>query len=242
MRVEISVESVNGVKVAEEFGADRVELCCGLADGGLTPSAALIELAVARTSKTEVHVLIRPRPGDFQYSEDEIAVMVRDIAMARAAGVDGIVIGALDFAGEVDPVCQVFVEAAEGLQTTFHRAIDVSAESRRALDQVMSYGFTRVLTSGRQQSALDGAPLIASLVTQASGQIQVMACGGVRAGNALQVIEATGVCDLHAAVRAPVRGTAAGDVSFTGIGVPEGFDHFETDADGVAALCSVIRA
>lgn len=238
MRVEISVESIAGVRIAEQYGADRVELCAGLSDGGLTPSAALIELAVATTARTEVHVLIRPRPGDFRYSPDEISVMVRDIAVARRAGAHGIVIGALGPSGLLDSVCKEFVAAAESMQTTFHRAIDVSASSQQALDQAVSYGFTRVLTSGRSRSVLDGAPLIKDLVTQAAGAIEVMACGGVRASNALQVAAATGVSDLHAAVRSPVRGDAG---LFTGVGVPEGFDRFETDADGVAALCSVIR-
>ena len=147
-------------------------------------------------------------------------------------------IGALDSSGLLDPACAVFVEAAESMRTTFHRAIDVSASSQQALDQAISYGFTRVLTSGRSRSVLDGAPLIKDLVAQAAGAIEVMACGGVRASNALQVVAATGVADLHAAVRSPVRGDAG---LFAGVGVPEGFDRFETDADGVAALCSVIR-
>ncbi|MET0134223.1 MAG: copper homeostasis protein CutC [Kibdelosporangium sp.] len=240
MRVEISVETIAGVGIAAEAGADRVELCTGLADGGLTPSAALIEQAV--TAPIEVHVLIRPRPGDFQYTPDEISLMLRDIDVARAAGAAGIVVGALDFAGFVDPVCAQFVEAAAAMQTTFHRAIDVSASSESTLDSVISLGFDRVLTSGRERAVLDGAPLIRSLVAQADGRIEVMACGGVRAGNAVQVIEATGVSDLHAAVRAPVRGVSGAEVLFAGVGVPDGFDRFETDADGVAALCSIIRA
>jgi copper homeostasis protein len=241
VRVEISVESIDGVRVAERHGADRVELCAALSDGGLTPSWALMELATARTSATEVHVLVRPRPGDFRYTPDEISVMVRDIRAADRAGARGIVIGALGPDGLLDPACAAFIDAAEHLPVTLHRAIDVSASSSRVLDQAISLGFSRVLTSGRQRSALDGAPLIKQLVSQAGSAIQVMAAGGVRAANALEVVAATGVSDLHAAVRAPVRGAAGGAVSYAGVGVPEGFDHFETDADGVAALCSVIR-
>jgi copper homeostasis protein len=236
VRVEISVETIAGVRIAEAAGADRVELCAGLADGGLTPSAALIEHAVQLTSTTEVHVLIRPRPGDFRYSADEIAVMRKDIELARRLGADGVVVGALDGEGAVDAA---FIEEAEGLQTTFHRAIDVSADSERALDQVIELGFTRVLTSGRQPSVLDGAPLIKQFVER--GGIEVMACGGVRVSNALRVLESTGVQDLHAAVRKPVRGSSHGAVSFAGVGVPEGFDRFDTDGEGVAALCAVIR-
>jgi copper homeostasis protein len=234
MRVEISVESVAGARVAAAAGAARVELCAGLSDGGLTPSAALIEAASALV---EVHVLVRPRPGDFHYTHDELDLIVRDIAVAREHGATGVVVGALTADGRVDDVCADFVAAAEGMQTTFHRAIDVSADSRQALDRLVALGFTRVLTSGRRRSALDGAPLIKDLAQD--DRIEVMACGGVRAANAAQVIAATGVRDLHAAPRRPVGGAPGGDVSYAGVGVPTGLDHFETDPDEVAALCAV---
>ena len=233
MRVEISVESVAGARVAAAAGAARVELCAGLSDGGLTPSAALIEAASALI---EVHVLVRPRPGDFHYDRDELDLIVRDIAVARAHGATGVVVGALTEDGRVDDRCADFV--TDGLQTTFHRAIDVSADSRQVLDRLVALGFTRVLTSGRRRSALDGAPLIKDLVTQ-DDRIEVMACGGVRAANAAQVIAATGVRDLHAAPRRPVGGALGGEVSYAGVGVPAGLDHFETDPDEVAALCAV---
>lgn len=235
MRVEISVESVAGARVAAAAGAARVELCAGLSDGGLTPSAALIEAA---STLIEVHVLVRPRPGDFHYTRDELDLIVRDIAVAREHGAAGIVVGALTGDGRVDDHCADFVAAAEGLQTTFHRAIDVSADSRQALDRLAELGFTRVLTSGRRRSALDGAPLIKDLAAR-HDRVEVMACGGVRAANAAQVIAATGVRDLHAAPRRPVGGAPGGDVSYAGVGVPPGLDHFETDPDEVAALCAV---
>jgi copper homeostasis protein len=242
MRVEISVESIMGVRIADRAGADRVELCSALAEGGLTPSHALVELAAIRSENAEVHPLIRPRPGDFRYSKDEVSVMVRDIVAADGLGAAGVVVGALGPDGLLDlDACAEFIDAAEDKPVTLHRAIDVSASPRRVLEQAMTLGFKRVLTSGGQRSALDGAPMIRALAEQAAGEIEIMACGGVRAVNALAVIEATGVTDVHAAVRAPVRGAAGDAVSYTGVGVPEGFDHFETDADGVAALMSVIR-
>jgi len=238
MRVEISVESVAGARAAVAAGADRVELCAGLSDGGLTPSAALVELAAG---VAEVHVLIRPRPGDFRYSRDDLAVMTRDIAVARDLGATGVVVGALDDDGAVAAACAEFVEAAQGMQTTFHRAVDVSADSRAALDRIAELGFTRVLTSGRRRSALDGAPLIRELAQRVAGRVEVMACGGVRAANAARVRAATGVRDLHAAPRLAVPGAPGGDVSYAGVGVPAGHDHFETDAAEVAALCAVAR-
>lgn len=245
VQVEINVESVAGVLAARLAGADRVELCSGLADGGLTPSAALIETSVASGGSTEVHVLIRPRPGGFHYTRDEVDVMVRDIATAVRYGAAGVVTGALDHAGHLDDRCAALVEAAEGLPVTLHRAIDVSADSRRALDRAVEFGFARVLTSGRRRSVLDGAPLIRELVRRAGGALPVMACGGVRPANAIRVLESTGVADLHAAMRVAVSGSAgerAGDaVCYAAAGVPDGFDHFETDAEGVAELCSLVR-
>ncbi|GAA1891439.1 copper homeostasis protein CutC [Asanoa iriomotensis] len=237
MRIEISVESIDGVRVAARAGAARVELCAGLSEGGLTPSVGLIEAAA---DLAEVHVLVRPRPGDFHYSRDEVDLVVRDIAAARRHGAAGVVVGALAGDGTVADDCARFVDAAEGLETTFHRAIDVSADSRRALDRLADLGFTRVLTSGRRRSALDGAPLIKDLATRT--RVTVMACGGVRAGNAALVIAATGVADLHAAPRRPAGTALAGDVSYAGVGVPPGYDRFETDPDEVTALCAVQKS
>jgi copper homeostasis protein len=235
MRVEISVESVAGAQMAKKAGAARVELCAGLSDGGLTPSAALIEAAA---ELVETHVLIRPRPGDFHYSHDELDLMVRDIVAAGQRGAAGVVVGALTAEGTVHDACAAFVDAAAGLQVTFHRAIDVSADSRHAIDRLAELGFTRVLTSGRRRSALDGAPLIKELAGRTS--VDVMACGGVRAANAAQVVAATGVRDLHAAPRRPVGAANAGEVSYAGVLVPAGHDHFETDPDEVAALCAAL--
>ncbi|MEV4311096.1 copper homeostasis protein CutC [Actinocrispum sp. NPDC049592] len=238
MQVEISVESLAGARIAQEAGADRVELCGSLSEGGLTPSWGLMWLV---PGVIDAHVLIRPRPGDFRYSGDELDVMFKDIEGVVLSGADGIVIGALGEDGLLDPVCEEFVQAAGELEVTLHRAIDVSASPERVLDQAMEMGFARVLTSGQQRSAVDGAPLIKSLVAQAGSDIEIMACGGVRASNALEVIAATGAAAVHAAPRKPVTGVPGGMVSYAGAGVPEGFDHFETDADEVTALCAVIR-
>ena len=241
VRVEISVDSVAGVLAAARAGADRVELCAAAGEGGLTPSAGLLDRAVAAAGRLEVHVLVRPRPGGFHYAPEELAVMRRDVALARERGAAGIVVGALDAAGRVDRACADLVAAAGGLPVTFHRAIDVAEDSMRALDDEAALGFTRVLTSVRRRSVLDGLGLVRELVDRAAGRLAVMACGGVHADNARQVIAATGVRDLHAAVRHPVGTTGDGEVSFAGAGVPTGFDRFETDPDEVAALCRIVR-
>ncbi|HEX2131005.1 MAG TPA: copper homeostasis protein CutC [Actinophytocola sp.] len=242
VRVEIGVDSVAGVLAAMRAGADRVELCAAAAEGGLTPSAGLVERAVAVAGdRVGVHVLVRPRPGGFHYAREELAVMRRDVALARECGAAGIVVGALDAGGRVDRVCGDLVAAAGGLPVTFHRALDVAEDSVRALEDVAALGFVRVLTSGRRRSVLDGLPLVRELVERAAGRVAVMACGGVRAGNARQVLAATGVHDLHAAMRRPVGAAGDGEVSFAGIGVPTGFDRFDTDPDEAAALCRIAR-
>ncbi|QLY30849.1 copper homeostasis protein CutC [Nocardia huaxiensis] len=244
VRVEIAVESAEGVRIAAAAGATRVELGSGLSVGGLTPGAGLIEAALEGAADTQVHVLIRPRPGDFRYSEDEVAVMRRDIARARALGAHGVVAGVLDAEGNVDRDANAaLIEAADGMEVTFHRAFDVCTDPFAGFDRVRELGFTRLLTSGRQVSVLDGAGLIGQLVNLADGRIQVMACGGLRADNARRVLELTGVRDLHAAVRLPVPGLpeTESEVSFAEVGAPSGFDHFETDAAGVGALCETVR-
>ncbi|WP_067694778.1 copper homeostasis protein CutC [Nocardia jejuensis] len=245
VRVEIGVETLEGVRIASAAGATRVELCSGLSVGGLTPGAGLVEAAVRESGATEVHVLIRPRPGDFRYGADEVGVMLRDVVQARALGAHGVVVGVLDEEGQVDPVANAeLVSAAEGIETTFHRAFDVCADAYAGFDRLLELGFTRMLTSGRQDSVLDGASLISRLVTLSDNRIQVMACGGLRADNARRVIELTGVRDLHAAVRIPVPGLPQPDteVDFAEFGVPHGFDHFQTDAAGVAALCEAAHS
>ena len=239
VRLEISVETLAGVGIADRAGADRVELCSGMRDGGLTPSWAFIERAIELAANAQVHVLIRPRPGDFRYSPEEISLMRREIDQVRRMGAAGVVVGALDDQGAVDvDACASFVEAAEGVEATFHRAFDVSADPRKAFDQVVELGFTRLLTSGQKRSVLDGAALIGELVARARGHVDVMACGGVRAGNAPRVLAETGVRDLHAATRVPIRGSRpeGGEVSFAGADLPAGFDRFETDANDVAEL------
>ncbi|WP_282785902.1 MULTISPECIES: copper homeostasis protein CutC [unclassified Nocardia] len=245
VRVEIAVETLGGVEAAESAGADRIELGTGLCAGGLTPSPALVATALELTSSTRVHVLIRPRPGDFRYSAAEVALMRADIGQVRRLGAAGVVFGVLDADGQVDMAANAaLIEAAEDMEVTFHRAFDVCADPYTAFEQVMELGFTRLLTSGRQPSVVEGATLIAKLVTRAQGRIDVMACGGLRADNAAEVLERTGVRDLHAAVRIPVPGleVEGAEVSFAEPGAPQGFDHFATDAAGVAALCEVARS
>jgi copper homeostasis protein len=211
VRFEICLESADDVAAAAEAGADRVELCAGLFEGGITPSAGMIEQAVAvAAGRLRVHVIIRPRGGDFIYSDSEAAVMLRDIETAKTAGADGVVIGALTPDAEIDTeLCERLVVAARPLSVTFHRAFDVTRDPDSAFEDVVSLGVDRLLTSGAAPSALEGADLIARLVEKAAGRIIVLPAGGINERTAARVAEQTGATELHftagETVRSPAR-------------------------------------
>jgi len=202
MRFEVCVESADGVRAAVAAGADRVELCADLSVGGVTPSRGTIEAAVSAAGLLPVHVLIRPRVGDFVYTEAELAVMVASIGAARRAGAAGLVIGALTTDGQVDrPACEALVAVSRPASVTFHRAFDETADPLAALDQLLALGADRLLTSGRSSDALAGAGVIAELVRRSAGRLSVMPGGGVTAANAAEIVRRTGARELHFSAR-----------------------------------------
>ncbi|MFG2104182.1 copper homeostasis protein CutC [Micromonospora echinaurantiaca] len=195
---EICIDSVEGAIAAEAAGADRVELCSALFDGGLTPSIGTIETALRSVDRIRVHVIVRPRAGDFIYSPAEVDAMVRDVQAAVAAGAHGVVIGALTPEGDVDvPTTRKLIEAAGDVSITFHRAFDMVRDPFQALEQLVELGVHRVLTSGQEVSVLEGAPLIAELVRRAGDRIVVMPGGGITPRNIARIIEATGAREYH---------------------------------------------
>ncbi len=196
--VEACVDAIDSALEAERGGADRLELCGELLQGGVTPSAGLIG-AVWERVEIPVFVLIRPRTGDFLYGADEVDVMVRDIAAARAMDVDGVVIGALTRDGDVDiGTVHTLMEAAGRMKVTFHRAFDFARDREVALEALVELGVDRVLTSGGAATALEGAASLASLVRQARGRIEILAGGGINAGNVAAVVRESGVGEVHA--------------------------------------------
>ena len=196
--VEAAVETLDSALAAERAGADRIELCDNLNDGGTTPGAGLIA-AVAERMRLPVFVLIRPRAGGFVYSDDEFDTMVRDIGLAVRMDIAGIVAGALTSDGRVDAErTRTLVKAAAGLPVTFHRAIDSAVNLPAALEEAIEAGASRVLTSGGAATALEGVDLIAALVDQARARITVVAGGGIREHNVRDVISRTGVREVHA--------------------------------------------
>lgn len=201
MILEIAANSVASALAAQEGGAGRVELCTALELGGLTPSHA--QIALTRDClRIPLYVLIRPRAGDFLYGELECETMQRDIETCVALGCDGVVLGVLDADGDVDVArCRALVAAAGTLGVTFHRAFDLSRDSTRALEDIVALGCERVLTSGAQASALEGAALIRNLVTQSNGRLVVMPGAGVTARNIAELAAATGAHEFHASAK-----------------------------------------
>jgi copper homeostasis protein len=196
--VEAAVETLASALAAERAGADRIELCENLSDGGTTPGPGMIAAVVGRVH-LPVFVLIRPRAGDFVYSDDELRAMIRDTEVAGRMGIAGIVTGALAADGSVDAErTHTMVKAAAGLPVTFHRAIDSTVNLPVALEAVIEAGASRVLTSGGAATALEGVDLIAALVDQARNRITIIAGGGVREHNVRDVIARTGVREVHA--------------------------------------------
>ena len=196
--VEAAVESVADAVAAQAAGASRVELCARLDLGGTTPDLPLIEEVLTQV-RIPVHVMVRPRGGDFTFTDEEIAQMMKDIAEIGSLRPAGIVTGAGSANGET-PTGDVLrlVEAAGDMPMTFHRAFDFFVNPSAALEDLIDLRIARVLTAGGPLSAESGAERIGALVKQAGGRITVMAGGGVRAHNVRQIIRKTGVSEVHA--------------------------------------------
>lgn len=201
MDIEACVDTVHSARAAEGGGADRIELCDNLVEGGTTPSAGMIEECVARLG-IPVFVIVRPRGGDFLYTSSEITVMLRDIAHAKTLGAAGIVAGALERDASISRTAmRELLIAAAPLPVTFHRAFDACRDPRAALEALVELGVSRILTSGQAATALEGATAIAASVEQAAGRIGVIAGGGVDEDNVAELVRVTGVREVH------IRGT-----------------------------------
>ena len=195
--VEVCVDSVASSLAAERGGAQRLELCDALFDGGTTPSAGMIAACKAAVS-IPVFVMIRPRGGGFVYSDAERDVMRRDVVVARELGADGVVIGGLRPDGSVDlALVRSLVEAARELPVTFHRAFDLTPDLEASLESLADAGVQRILSAGGMSTAAEGAPVLAALVRQAGSRLIVMAGGGVREENVRSLVSVSGVREVH---------------------------------------------
>ncbi len=243
MTVEICIDSVEAAIAAERGGAQRVELCSDLLEGGITPGAGLIA-AVRSHIAIGLFVMIRPRGGDFCYSDLEFEVMRNEIAHARDLGADGIVLGLLDQDACIDVLrTQQLVKLAGPLPVTFHRAIDMTPDPAAALEAVIATGARRILTSGAAHSALAGAGQIAQLVQLAKGRITIMPGGGITSENIAALVRQTRAAEFHASVRTP----APSPVRFRRKGIAMGsvddaeFRRYTTREQNVRALVSALE-
>ena len=243
--VEACVDSVESALAAAAGGAGRIELCAGLVEGGTTPSAGTIGVVRQRV-ELPLFVLVRPRGGDFIYGEDELATMLRDIAVARSLGADGIVAGAMTADGKVDvPTMRRLLDAARPLPVTFHRAIDLARDPMESLETLLVLGIRRVLTAGGAATAREGAGTIARMVSRAGDSLVVMAGGGITEENAAALVAATGVREVHA--RAATTMTSAArhrrlDIPLGRSYVPESYDRVATSEVGVRGIVEAVRA
>lgn len=205
MKTELCAYSVEACQIAARLGVNRVELCASPAEGGVTPSLATIE-RVAKIPNLDLSVMIRPRGGDFLYSDDEFQTMLLDIEYARKGGATGVVFGILTADGKVDVErTRQLVEAAGDMETTFHRAVDMTEDYLQAVEDIIAAGCDRILTSGSYDKAIDGIENIARAVEISRGRIEIMAGSGVVAANAAQ-LAAVGVDALHFSAKCMVAG------------------------------------
>jgi len=243
MILEICVDSVESAIAAERGGGHRVELCSDLLEGGVTPGAGLIA-SVRRQVAIPIFVIVRPRGGDFFYTDLEFEVMREEIGQAKRLGADGIVLGVLDETGRVDvPRTSALVKLARPLPVTFHRAIDMTPDLSAALLDVLETGANRILTSGGEPNVTRGMHQIARMVGAAKGRIAIMAGGGISADTIVPVAEATGVTEFHSSARTTLcspmlfrkEGMAMGDAG------DREYQRFQVREESVRALASALE-
>ena len=233
--IEIATSDFTTTKSAVEGGADRIELCAALTEGGTTPSYGTIKKCREAFSVL-LYPIIRPRGGDFLYTSEEFEVMKHDVSIAKELDCDGVVIGMLQKNGSIDiQSAAQLVELAYPLGVTFHRAFDRCNDPFQALEQLISIGCERILTSGQKPAAPDGLQLISALQEQAAGRIIIMPGSGVRADNIKQIKEQTGCVEFHSSLRGKIKS----EMSFIHpafASSEESYSNNYIDADAVRSL------
>lgn len=241
MICEICVDSVAGVRAAKAAGAARVELCASLIEGGITPSRGTI-LAARTVSGIKMHVIIRPRGGDFLFSDAEFDVMAADIETAKAEGADGVVIGQLTADGLVDVKrTRELMKLARPMSVTFHRAFDMTPDAFEAMEALIGLGVDRILTSGQEASVLEGLPLIAKLIEKAGNRVIIMPGGGITPRNVERIVAAARPKEIHFAALSLEAGGMAfrrGHVFMGGELRPPEYDRLATSEAMIRAVMS----
>lgn len=242
---EICVSSAQGCEVAEQTHATRVELCAALTEGGTTPSFGMVKQCRKICQNVKLHVIIRPRGGDFLYDENELQCMEHDLDLMRQLKVDGVVLGCLTAQGDVDKVKMLrLLEHCDGMSVTFHRAFDVCRDPHQALEDIISLGrVERILTSGWEASAEQGIELLKDLQQQSQGRITLMAGAGVNAQNIATIAQATHITEFHFSG----KGTKPSQMEFHHPRVFMGLPNMDeyvipvTSFDNVAATIKALR-
>lgn len=242
--VEVCVEGIDGLVAAQEAGADRVELCASLLEGGITPSFGTVREALALAS-VPFHVIVRPRGGDFLYSEAEYRSMLADVEALRDLRVAGVVVGCLSADGTIDEERMAELARRAGpLNVTCHRAFDMTRDPAEALEALIRRGIGRVLTSGQRDTATEGATLLAELVAQAAGRIIILGCGALDPSNIAAVREQTGLIEMHFAALRDVPSAMLyrnPDVGMGGTDLDREYRNTLTDPALVAATIAAAR-
>ena len=245
-KIEICVEGTDGLIAAQNAGADRVELCASLIEGGLTPSLGVVREAL-RVATIPFHVIIRPRGGDFLYSDVEFNSMVEDTKALRDMDtIAGVVIGCLTADGRIDEArTTALVQAARPMAVTCHRAFDMTADYRDAIEALVRCGVDRVLTSGQRDTAIEGSAILKDSVAIAGGRIVIMGCGELNAGNIAQVRRDTGVDEMHFAALTTLKSTMTfrnPHVGMGGTAIEREYEVTVTDEAAVRATIAAARA
>ena len=243
--IEICVEGIDGLLAAQAAGADRVELCASLIEGGITPSLGTVRAALDQAT-VPFHVMVRPRGGDFLYSDTEHASMLADVAALRDLGVAGVVFGCLNADGTIDEKrMSELTQAAGSLNVTCHRAFDMTRDPAEALEALIRSKVGRVLTSGQRDTAIEGAVLLADLVRQADDRIVILGCGGLDLGNIAEVRRRTGLSEMHFAALKDVPSAMHYRNPHVGMGgsdLDREYRNTLTDTDLVAATIAAAKA
>jgi copper homeostasis protein len=242
--IEICVEGVDGFAAAQSAGADRVELCASLLEGGLTPSLGVVRATLA-IARIPFHVIIRPRGGDFLYSEREYRTMLEDVRACRELGVAGVVFGCLTADGRIDDARMLeLTEAARPMRVTCHRAFDMTRDPEEAIEALVRAGVDRVLTSGQRDTALEGIDILKRTHDAARGRIVIMACGALDEGNIAEVLRRSEADELHFAA---LTTTSSGmtfrnpHIGMGGTALEREFELTLTDPDKVRRTIAAAR-
>jgi copper homeostasis protein len=243
-QLEINSYSVQSVINAQNGGAQRVELCDNFPEGGTTPSYGTILLARGKLD-IQLYVIVRPRGGDFLYSDIEFEIMKKDIEMCKKLGVDGVVIGILNADGTIDKErTRELVDLARPMDVTFHRAFDMTRDPWEALEDLIGTGVNRVLTSGQERSCIIGRDLIKKLVEKAGDRIIIMPGDGLEENNIEDFARFTRAKEFHCTARTLVKGQMKyRNTKITMGGIPDipEYDIYQVDEEKVRNLVEVIK-